>query len=148
MANLMLGIVSFLLALNTALAITCYSCDSSKGGNCNWGFLSFTYSTVDCNAKDENGGFLSAIGSVIPQKCYKLVGVDKQNNEYVSRGCVTSTGPIDSCQYLAEVANFLKPGDLQSLQCSSCNTDKCNSASKFASATIAAVLFASFVFLF
>lgn len=60
-----------------AFGITCYDCDSSTGAQCNFGLLSFTYPTQDCDKVESGSGFLDAVTKIFPKNCVKLVGISK-----------------------------------------------------------------------
>ncbi|XP_017786680.1 PREDICTED: uncharacterized protein LOC108569588 [Nicrophorus vespilloides] len=148
MASRFVTVLSILLVINSALALECYVCDSSKSVTCKYSLLSFMQDSQKCNIGSSDG-FLGSIASIIPTNCVKLVGKDHNGNEYVSRGCAPSTGPINSCNAIAKaIMTFSDTQELAALDCYTCNTDKCNSATKIGGMTIFGLLAACILFLF
>lgn len=75
---------------------------------------------------------------------------DHEGNEYIGRGCTVGTGSLNACDAMAKTIQFADSKDLKSLTCHTCDTDLCNSATKFSSTTALAVglVAACFAFLF
>ncbi|KAL1497961.1 hypothetical protein ABEB36_008839 [Hypothenemus hampei] len=139
------AILLFILAVNSASALKCYKCDSSESTTCNWALTSFLYDIEECG----NNGFLD---SVVVPKCYKIMAINNEGQEYIARGCTKA--PAIGCKALATGITFMSdimskdPNALKNLDCVTCETDKCNSASKIAGFTLFGVLLAAFAFLF
>ncbi|KAJ3645740.1 hypothetical protein Zmor_023376 [Zophobas morio] len=142
MAAKIVQVLAFMLAISTALALTCYKCDSSENKLCSYGISSFTYNTVDCN--EEFGG--GALTSWIPKQCVKLVAQDKDGNEHIARGCMPHTG--GACSSIAKALSFFSSveGDIKDMNCYPCDSDKCNSAPKL-TYTFLGVIMAAVVFM-
>lgn len=133
------------LTLHLGSALTCYSCDSSKGVNCNYGLLSFTYNTVECKAN--SGSFLDSVANLIPSNCVKLVGIDKDGSEYIARSCGMSTGPINNCDIIAKATSFADDKHLDKLDCYTCEGDKCNSGDRASVVSLMGFVMACIAFL-
>jgi len=144
--KLWFNIVGILFLTSYAFGIKCYTCDSSKGMSCNYGLLSFTYESKDCSKGE--GGLLDTIASIIPSQCTKLVGVDKDGNEYTARSCIPSTGPVNICDAIAKTIKFAEGKNIEKLDCYTCDTDNCNSASKIAGMGVLGFLTACSLFLY
>ncbi|ENN81736.1 uncharacterized protein LOC109546495 [Dendroctonus ponderosae] len=138
----------FVLVLALAVsseALTCYSCDTQKSMACGWGIASFTYDTVDC-------GSLGFLDSIVGPSCVKLTAKNKEGKEYIHRGCLA--GPAVGCQAVAKTVGWVSdqssnsPDSLSDMNCETCSTDKCNSASTLAGFTLFGVLMATLAFLF
>nr|XP_008196562.1 PREDICTED: uncharacterized protein LOC103312143 [Tribolium castaneum] len=124
-----------------ALALTCYKCDSSESKFCNYGLASFTYNSVNC---DDESGILSGW---IPKECVKLVAKAKDGSEYVARGCMPNLG--GACRAVAKTLSFFSniEGDIEDMDCFTCNSDKCNSAAKFSGYSLVGVVLAAVLFM-
>ncbi|CAH0564310.1 unnamed protein product [Brassicogethes aeneus] len=137
-------VVGLIFAVNAACALTCYKCDSSESIGCNYGLISFTYSTMDCN---EGGSLLAGF---VPKSCVKVVAKNEKGEEYVARGCMPSIGE-GVCNAIVKSAGFfssLQNNENLQTTCSTCNEDKCNSAPKFAATSFVALAVAIVAFLF
>ncbi|XP_030759698.1 uncharacterized protein LOC115885074 [Sitophilus oryzae] len=138
MASFLTFAVALILAVNAANGLKCYSCNSKDSTACGWGLASFTYSTEEC----QSAGFLNAL---VGPKCYKIEAKDDQGNSYIARGC--QNPPAFGCEAIAKTAGWLS-GETYQSSCSTCETDKCNSATKLTGFTVFGLLLATLAFLF
>ncbi|CAG9767450.1 unnamed protein product [Ceutorhynchus assimilis] len=145
MASFIPYFVALALAVNAAAALECYNCNSKESAACKWGFTSFTYNTEKCGS----AGFLD---SIVGAKCFKITAKNKKGEDYIARGCMNP--PAVGCQVLAKTVGWISdqssndPDALSELDCQTCDSDKCNSASKISGFTLLGVLLAVFAFLF
>ncbi|XP_060522732.1 uncharacterized protein LOC132699830 [Cylas formicarius] len=127
--NFLRNILAILTGVYAAKALTCYSCDSQQSKTCDWGLLSFVYPTQECASA-------GIFDSLFTTKCFKITARNRQGNWYVARGC--QNPPAFGCSVIAESIGWVSkissndPEALSDLECSTCDSDKCNSASKFA----------------
>ncbi|GJQ72056.1 hypothetical protein Trydic_g3157 [Trypoxylus dichotomus] len=133
-----INVIAFLLCFSNAVfALKCYQCDSSKNVACDIGLLSFTQNVKDCSAD------AGLIGGLLPNNCHKIVAKAKNGDEYIKRDCGISTGLINNCQAIAKALQFAVDDDnIDSIDCYTCDTDKCNSATNLKAFTLLGVVIA------
>lgn len=124
----MFSVLLFFLGISSGMCLTCYKCDSSDSVLCNFGLTSLLMPTVDCQKEvGGEGGFLT---SWIPKECVKFTAKDNEGKEFVARGCMPKLG--GACNVLVKTLGFFSnldsQGGPQDLNCSMCDSDKCNSA--------------------
>lgn len=133
------------LAFNAANALDCYSCNSKDSVACRWGLTSFTYNVETCTSV----GFLD---SLVGPKCYKITAKNSEGGEYIARGC--QNPPALGCEALAKTVGWISdqssndPDRITDINCVTCESDKCNSATKIAGLSLLGLLVATFAFLF
>ncbi|KAJ8959157.1 hypothetical protein NQ318_022418 [Aromia moschata] len=144
MSSIMFCIVAVLFVVHTANGLTCYKCNSKDSVNCGWGLISFTYPTENCGSV----GFLD---SIIGAKCYKITAESKDGREYIARGCLPPA--TIGCSAIASAIGWISSqssdegASLRSLNCDTCDTDRCNSAQTVKGATIIGMLLATVLFI-
>ncbi|XP_066259692.1 uncharacterized protein [Euwallacea similis] len=133
------------LAFSSASALECYSCNSRDSATCRWGLTSFTYDVDKC-------GSAGILDGLVGAKCYKITAKNKEGQEYIARGCLDP--PALGCQTIAKSVGWISDQTskdsqaISDIDCVTCDTDKCNSASKIAEFTLLGVLLAIFAFMF
>lgn len=83
--------------------------------------------------------------------CILIHFSDVNGNEYIARGCTVGTGGVvNTCDVMAKAISFADQTNLKSLDCFTCNSELCNSATKIGSgvAAIVGLIVACFTFLF
>ncbi|XP_066137750.1 uncharacterized protein [Euwallacea fornicatus] len=133
------------LAFSSAAALQCYSCNSGDSATCKWGLTSFTYNVDTC-------GSAGILDGLVGAKCYKITAKNKEGTEHIARGCLNP--PALGCQTIAKSIGWISEQTrsdsqaISNIDCVTCDTDKCNSASKIAGFTLFGVLLAIFAFMF
>lgn len=59
-----------------AYGLECYTCDSSKGVACSYGWLSLTYAKMECTPQTDSS-IVNMFTGLVPTQCSKIVGVGK-----------------------------------------------------------------------
>ncbi|XP_050513290.1 uncharacterized protein LOC126888892 [Diabrotica virgifera virgifera] len=144
MASTLTTIVAVLLVINGAYALECYKCNSQDKTLCKWGLTSFLQDTEQCS---------SVLGAVFSPKCYKITAKSKGGSEYIARGCM-ATGLGGGCSAMAKTLSWFSsavssddPDSLQVLGCETCETDKCNSATKLTGFAFIGLVLSAMAFL-
>ncbi|VEN58473.1 unnamed protein product [Callosobruchus maculatus] len=75
----------------------------------------------------------------------------KDGSSYIARGCLPPA--TVGCSAIAKTIGWISSGvdgqdGLRNLQCDTCETDKCNSATKLTGFTILGLVISSFLFMF
>nr|CAH7749191.1 unnamed protein product [Callosobruchus chinensis] len=143
MASSILFALAVIFTATAVNGLTCYSCNSKENALCSYGFTSLTYSSQQC----ESAGF---IDNIISQKCFKITAEGKDGSSYIARGCLPPA--TVGCSAIAKTIGWISGLDnqdgLRNLQCDTCETDKCNSATKLTGFTILGLVISSFLFMF
>lgn len=144
MASFITGFIAILFVVNAANGLSCYDCNSKDSVTCKWGLTSFTYNTQECTS----AGILD---NVFTPKCYKITAENKDGKEYIARGCLPPA--TIGCAAISKTIGWISsqtsddPETLQNLSCETCETDKCNSASKLAGFTLVGIILSSVAFM-
>ncbi|XP_072392955.1 uncharacterized protein [Diabrotica undecimpunctata] len=145
MAFTLATVFTVLLVINGAYGLQCYSCNSQDKTSCKWGLTSFLQNTEECTT----AGILDALFS---PKCYKITAKSKSGGEYIARGCL-QPGAV-GCSAIAKTISWFSsavssddPDSLQVLGCETCETDKCNSATKLTGFAFIGLVLSAMVFL-
>ncbi|CAH1954185.1 unnamed protein product [Acanthoscelides obtectus] len=143
MASTMLLALAVLFTATAVNGLTCYNCDSKNNALCSYGFTSLTYASQECSS----AGF---IDNIISPKCYKITAEGKDGSSYIARGCLPPA--TVGCSAMAKAIGWISNADsqdgLRNLQCDTCETDKCNSATRMTGFTIVGLVISSFLFMF
>lgn len=140
MGSYILYSLTILVAIGTASALKCYSCN---GFTCGYGLLSFTYPEVDCEARTGNS-LLDAVTSIVPTQCVKIVGKDDQGSSFVARNCTPYSGQV-ACTLIASAMEL--GSGLKDIECYTCTDNLCNAASQFTGMAVIGLIIACFAFL-
>nr|CAI5836047.1 unnamed protein product [Callosobruchus analis] len=144
MASTILLALAVLFTATAVNGLTCYTCNSKDNALCSYGFTSLTYSSQECASA-------GVIDNIISQKCYKITAEGKDGSSYIARGCLPPA--TVGCSAIAQAVGWISNMDnsqdgLRNLQCDTCVTDKCNSATKMTGFTILGLVISSLLFMF